>query len=52
MVGILFCTRAKKPKGTPQEVQESIGEILQDLESQVLHYIRLVPTIRKFINWK
>ena len=34
----------------PQQVQGSLDEILQDLENQVHHYIRLVPTIRKFLQ--
>ena len=40
----------KQPNGTPQQVQESLDEILQHFENQVHHNIRLVPTIRKFIQ--
>ena len=50
MVEIIFCTRAQTTKGDPQQVQESLDEILQDLENQVHHYIGLVPTIRKFLQ--
>ena len=53
MVEILFCTRAQTTNGDlppPQQVQGSLDEILQDLENQVHHYIRLVPTIRKFLQ--
>ena len=40
----------KQPKGNLEQVQESLDEILQDLENQVHHYIRLVPSIRKFLQ--
>ena len=39
-----------KQWGSPQQVQGSLDEILQDLENQVHHYTRLVPTIRKFLQ--
>ena len=54
MVEVLFCARAQTTKGDPppQQVQESLDEILQDLENQVHRYIRLVPTIRKFLQLK
>ena len=42
MVEILFSTRA--------QVQESLDEIPQDLENMAHHYIRLVLTIRKFLQ--
>ena len=54
MVEFSFVQEPKQPKGTlpPQQVQESLDEILQDLENQVRRYIRLVPTIRKFLQLK
>ena len=44
-----FVQESKQLKGIPQQVQELLVEILQDLEKQAHHYIRLVPTIRKFL---
>ena len=45
-----FVQESKQPKGTPRPLQESLNEIVQDLENQVHHYIRLAPSIRKFIH--
>ena len=44
-----FLYKSPTTKGNPQQVQESLDKILQDLQNQVHHYIRLVLTIRKFL---